>query len=376
MSDDSAWTAMTAKLKAAGQDHVLTPPPAAERKASFLQQLQSLDLDGLPRMLQTSLNADVSKREVEPFTAEALSELSDSAVAACRQVGLEVIAKGQVAALLLAGGQGTRLGTSAPKGCYDIGLLSGKSLFQYHAERLRKVKQLAAALTAKTEAEVRLPLLIMTSDATDAATRDFFETHKHFGLPPDEVLFFQQGMLPCLTPEGKLLLDSPGQLAMAPNGNGGVYVSLRDSALDSLTEWGTTSVFQFGVDNILCHVADPTFIGYCLSKGADCASKTVAKSHAHEPVGALAQVDGAPAVVEYSEISAVCTEITLHIVSRRLLLMTAGTFHRRWPSRPARRAASPTARRTSASTTSQPPSSATSAKRSSTPCRCMSRARR
>ena len=93
------------------------------------------------------------------------------------------------------------------------------------------MKQLAAAHAGKREADVRLPFLIMTSDATDSDTRAFFRQHAFFGLPEDQVHFFAQGALPCLTPEGKLILDAPGLLAMAPNGNGGCYVSLRDSGL-------------------------------------------------------------------------------------------------------------------------------------------------
>merc|ERR1719421_1421027 len=99
-------------------------------------------------------------------------------------------------------------------------------------------------------------------------------------------------MLPCLTPEARLMLESPGELAMAPNGNGGCYMSLRDAGLlRELEAQGVTSVFQFGVDNILCHVADPTFLGFCAKQKADCAMKTVPKAHAHEPVGALALAD-------------------------------------------------------------------------------------
>jgi len=117
--------------------------------------------------------------------------------------------------------------------------------------------------------------------------------------------------LPCLTPEGKLMLDAPGELAMAPNGNGGVYMSMRsEGLLATLERGGVKSVFQFGVDNVLCHVADPTFLGFCASRDADCAAKTVPKRDAHEPVGVVALADGAPAVVEYSEISAEMAEAT------------------------------------------------------------------
>ncbi len=309
----AAWREMERRLERAGQLQVMMPTPPPERRAAFLAQLRSLDLDGLPKLLKASLDnaKTLANKKVEPFKAERLADLPEAEATALRERGLGMIARGEVAALLLAGGQGTRLGTTAPKGCYDIGLPSGKSLFQYHAERIRKVKQLAAALAGTTEADVRLPFLVMTSDATDSETRAFFRQHGFFGLPEEQVHFFAQGALPCLTKEGKLILDEPGQLAMAPNGNGGCYVSLRDSGLlRRLDASGVTSIFQFGVDNILCHVADPTFVGFCSAREADCASKTVPKRDAHEPVGVVALAGGQPAVVEYSEISTEMAEAT------------------------------------------------------------------
>ena len=303
-----AWRAMEAALERAGQAHVLTPEPPPEKRSAFLAQLRAIDLEGLPKLLQNSLAhaaEQAASKRLEPFPhVQELDDLPADEVAVMREQGLQMIARGEVAALLLAGGQGTRLGTSAPKGCYDIGLLSSKSIFQYHAERILKVRRLAASHAGVDEESVRLPFLVMTSHATDRETRSFFAAHHFFGLQPDDVLFFEQGMLPCLTPDGKLLLDAPGELSMAPNGNGGVYMSLRDAGLlTRLEEAGVTSVFQFGVDNVLCHVADPTFLGFCSLRNADCAAKTVPKRDPHEPVGVLALAGGQPAVVEYSEIT-------------------------------------------------------------------------
>lgn len=313
-SDEADWQSIEAALHKAGQAHVLQPPAPPERRAAFLTQLRSLDLDSLPQLLQTSLahaEQQGAHKELTPFKAETLADIPEAEAMEMRRRGLAMIAHGEVAALLLAGGQGTRLGTTAPKGCYDIGLPSHKSIFQIHAERIRRVKQLAAAQESRTEASVRLPFLVMTSDATDAETRAFFREHAHFGLPEEDVIFFVQGALPCLTPEGKVMLEAPGNLAMAPNGNGGVYMSLRESGLlAKLDAAGVTSIFQFGVDNVLCHVADPTFVGFCAAREADCASKTVPKRDPHEPVGVVALAGGAPAVVEYSEISKELAEAT------------------------------------------------------------------
>ena len=144
------WRQMEEALTRAGQEHVLRPPPPAEKRGSFLRQLQALDLERLPRMLEASLAgaAAVSERVVEPFPAKALAELPAGEVEAARGAGLEMIARGELAALLLAGGQGTRLGTSAPKGCYDIQMPSGKSLYQYHAEKILAVRPRAPRASA------------------------------------------------------------------------------------------------------------------------------------------------------------------------------------------------------------------------------------
>uniref|UniRef100_A0A7S0Q1I9 UDP-N-acetylglucosamine diphosphorylase n=1 Tax=Coccolithus braarudii TaxID=221442 RepID=A0A7S0Q1I9_9EUKA len=144
----------------------------------------------------------------------------------------------------------------------------------------------------------------MTSDATNAVTYDFFVANGFFGLAESQVILFEQDMLPCMSLEGNLLLSAPGELAKAPNGNGGVYVSLqRLGILERLKAQGVTSIFQFGVDNLLCHVADPLFVGFCHERDADCGVKTVGKRDPHEKVGVLALTNGNASVVEYSEIS-------------------------------------------------------------------------
>jgi len=160
---------------------------------------------------------------------EKLFKASDSDRAEWQNRGLSLIGKGAVAFLLLAGGQGTRLGTSDPKGCYDIGLPSHKSLFQLMAERLRRVAELSKEASA-TPGEKRMcsesatiPWYVMTSPQTDEATQSFFREHSFFGLDERDIFFFQQGTLPCLSLDGKILLETPCTVTSAPDGNGGIY---------------------------------------------------------------------------------------------------------------------------------------------------------
>ncbi|KXZ54652.1 hypothetical protein GPECTOR_4g718 [Gonium pectorale] len=231
------------------------------------------------------------------------------------QHGFRLIAEGRVAVLLLAGGQGTRLGSSAPKGCYDIQLPSHKSLFQLQAERLLRLQQLAAEAMGTAAAAVKpLQWYIMTSAFTHAETIAHFEAGGYFGLQPGQVHFFQQGFLPCLTEEGalgrgKLILEARGSLAKAPDGNGGVYLSLaRSGALDAMAAAGVECLDCYCVDNALARLGDPRFVGYCHG-GARADVGVFARRRVGEPAAteqpspsSSSPSLGPLAVLEYSEL--------------------------------------------------------------------------
>jgi UDP-N-acetylglucosamine/UDP-N-acetylgalactosamine diphosphorylase len=221
------------------------------------------------------------------------------------KLGTEALGRSEVGALVLAGGQGTRLGFSGPKGMYSINLPSKCTLFQMIAERLLALRKIAAKNSGSSnDALPSIPFYIMTSPINHEQTIDFFEKHSCFGLPKDDVFVFKQGMLPCLTDEGKIILEAAGKVAMAPDGNGGIYPSLVNSgAFADMENRKLKYLHVFSIDNALTKPADPIFIGYCMSKGADCGNKVVWKTSAHEKVGVIAEKDGKSCVVEYSDIS-------------------------------------------------------------------------
>lgn len=242
--------------------------------------------------------------KLEPLPASASASVLDSSsddLAVWHHHGLELVANNQVAVVLMAGGQGTRLGSSAPKGCYNIGLPSKKSLFQLQAERIVRLQHVAANKHGKEG--VVVPWYVMTSGPTRAPTQKFFEEHNYFGLQKDNVFIFEQGVLPCLSNEGKILLDSKSKVAVAPDGNGGLYnAMLLGGVITDMRKRGIEHVHAYCVDNCLVKMADPLFMGFAASKKVDIATKVVRKRNAKESVGLIMQKNGKPNVVEYSEI--------------------------------------------------------------------------
>jgi UDP-N-acetylglucosamine/UDP-N-acetylgalactosamine diphosphorylase len=278
-----------------GQEHLVT---AWERLADagrrgFLDQLQTLDLEQLQQLFsQRDQSFAVPPAErIAPVPVISLA----AANAEVRRLGEAALSRGEVAALVVAGGQGSRLGFEHPKGMFPIGPVTDKSLFQIHAE---KVLALARRYGKP------IPLLVMTSPATHAETETFFAEHDYFGLPVGEVFFFRQGTMPALDMmTGKLLLEQPGQLFTSPNGHGGTLTALADSGLlDQLRRRGIRQVFYFQVDNPLVKVADPVFLGHHLAARAEVSSKIVPKESPTDKLGNLVLVDGRCTIIEYSDL--------------------------------------------------------------------------
>lgn len=206
--------------------------------------------------------------------------------------GAEALARGQVAVILVAGGEGTRLGFPHPKGMYPLGPLSGRTLFQIHVDNLRATARKYGAA---------IPLCLMTSHATDDETRQYFAAHDNLGLDEGDLRIFQQGRLPAIDAQtGELLLAAPDRLALSPDGHGGMLPALAACGLlDELGRRGIEQLFYLQVDSPLTRMCDPELIGYHLLAGSEYTLQAVAKTHPHEKVGNIVDVGGRTRIIEY-----------------------------------------------------------------------------
>lgn len=281
-----------------------------DQQMNLLSEIKKLNLKEILQYFadaKQTLKGHVDKIDdlVESLPATVSSSITRSSPQQIQEyykLGLEKIGENQVAVLLLAGGQGTRLGVDYPKGMYSVGLASNKTLYQLQAERIVKVQQLA-------NKKCSVVWYIMTSDHTKQRTEKYFEENNYFGLDKENVVIFEQFLLPSLTFDGKIIKSAKDKIALSPDGNGGLYRALKDRhILEDMSRRNLKYIHVYCVDNILVKMADPVFIGYCLSKGADCGAKVVEKAFPTEPVGVLCKVGNYYQVVEYSEITLATAE--------------------------------------------------------------------
>ena len=302
---------LLALLQGHGQEHLLDHWDALtqDQQDAFRAELADLDLAEVcgyfartaESMTHTTEKLDDKMHPLQESQCGAVVKSSDRELANYANSSYEEISKSRVGILLLAGGQGTRLGTSYPKGMYNVGLPSQKTLFQLQAERISSLQKLAEEKTGRAG---KIAWYIMTSASTVKPTSDFFAQHNYFGLEAENVFIFQQGTLPCFTFEGKMILGEKGALSRAPDGNGGLYRALRqEGVLTDMKVKGVKYIQLYCVDNVLVKVGDPVFMGYCLAKEAECANKVVRKGFPTEAVGITCKVEDHYQVVEYSEIT-------------------------------------------------------------------------
>ncbi|MBE3069345.1 MAG: UDPGP type 1 family protein [Planctomycetes bacterium] len=339
--------AVRRRVADAGQDHVWrfwdALPEDGRRR--LLAQLAEVDFEELaalvdehvthPRPVELPPDLEPAPFIALPATAEDRRRRDE----ALRR-GEALLAAGQVAAFVVAGGQGTRLGYDGPKGAFEVGPVSKRPLFKIFAD---------AILSARRTCGAPIPWYIMTSRTNDRATRDFFEAHNFFDLPRDDVRFFSQGMMPAVDRQGKLLLASPGDLAWSPDGHGGSIRALaRSGMLADMAARGIEHISYFQVDNVLVPPVDPVFLGFHAEAASDMSSKMARKREPREKIGAFCLSRGRLHVIEYSDLPDVLADarapdgrlrfeagsIAIHILARRFVeRLSAGRrfalpFHR------------------------------------------------
>ena len=269
-------------LKPYGQEHLVKfwddlNGAECEILINEIISMDFIELNATFKRVKAEMNEE--NKQIDALMAPVPSELkgsysksSNSQLEEYESEGFRSIANGEVAVVLLAGGQGTRLGVTYPKGMYSVDLPSKKTLFQIQAERLLKVKELASIKNENKK--VSLPWYIMTSAPTYESTVEYFRKNNYFGLSSSDVIFFEQGTSPCFSYDGRIILDRKHKISRAPDGNGGLYKAmLKERILDDMAAKGIKYAHIYCVDNILVKMADPIFTGFCISKQANCGSK-------------------------------------------------------------------------------------------------------
>lgn len=315
---------LQSKLWGTGQEHLLEAYDtlSADEKDQLAAHITSIDFVHLNRVLTTSLkllhegtNATVISTPpvAVQFDLETMRAQDPARVAALEALGMALISHGHAAVVLLAGGSGTRLGVTVPKGFFSCDKLrQRKSLFQFHCERIRRIEQMCASTAAHpgNTSAGRVQVLIMTSAQNDEETQTFFAANNYFGLTAAQVHFFQQSSLPCYDEKtGKVLMASSSSLCLAPGGNGGLYQGLArvpagasESLLSKMKRFGVRYVQTFNVDNILAPMADPCVYGQMIAHGSHVCVKSAPKASPNERVGVFALINSEWGVVEYTEI--------------------------------------------------------------------------
>lgn len=261
------------------------------QRCELLRQIEGIDFTLLDALKNKSAD---NKGEIQPISAVTIEDITANSDKYLN-TGISAIKSGKVAAVLLAGGQGTRLGFDKPKGMFNIGKTKELYIFQCLVNNLMDVVKLSGTW---------IPFVIMTSEKNNKDTVNFFKEHNYFGYNSEYVSFFIQDMAPSVDFNGKIYMEGKDKISSSPNGNGGWFSSLvRSGIFDKLRSQGVEWLNVFAVDNVLQRIADPRFIGAVIATGSDSGSKVVSKAAPEEKVGVMCLEDGKPSIVEYYELT-------------------------------------------------------------------------
>lgn len=288
------YEAAKQKCETYGQEHVLKyydELSLAEQEA-LLTQIEETDMSILEKC--KNMEELAKKGEISPLAAMELSEI-EANKESFTATGIKAIQDGKIAAVLLAGGMGTRLGSDDPKGMYNIGETKDLYIFECLVNNLMDVVK---------QTGTWIHFFIMTSDKNNDATIKFLTEHDFFGYKAEYIHFFKQEMAAATDYNGKIYLEEKGKLSTSPNGNGGWFVSMKNAGLlEVVKKEGIEWLNIFAVDNVLQRIADPCFVGATLQKNCTVGAKVVRKNAPDEKVGVMCLEDGRPSIVEYYELT-------------------------------------------------------------------------
>ncbi|MBR5227261.1 MAG: UDPGP type 1 family protein [Clostridia bacterium] len=280
------------------QQHVLNfyNELSDNEKEKLLEQIENINFEEVNNIYKEVAHvASDSVTDITPIGRIDKQELSDEELDRYIKHGEESIKNGRLAFVTMAGGQGTRLGHSGPKGTFVLDIQNNKSLFEILCDTLK---------IANNKYEVSIPWYIMTSRENNDETVKFFEDNNYFGYNKEDIIFFKQGELPMIFTDGKVVMEDKGIIRQAADGHGGIFrAMMKNNILQDMKNRNIKWIFIGGVDNCLLKMVDPLFIGICEEKGYTLGSKTIPKRSPDEKVGVFCKKNGKPAVVEYTEIT-------------------------------------------------------------------------
>ena len=329
---------LTDRLRLRNQQHLLEfwDMLSPIEQTALADQIGAVDFDLIEQLFRsksTDDNMGPLAMRAEPPAAFRLDASANRFTAGeAQQRGAKALCDGKIGVVLVAGGQGTRLGFDAPKGTFPVGPVSGDSLFKILLEKV---------IATSRRYNTTVPVYLMTSPATHQPTIDYLDEHNRFGLAAEDLFIFCQGTMPAVDAEsGKLLLSSPSTLVTSPDGHGGMLVALIQSgAYKDMQRRGIEHLFYFQIDNPLTAVCDPTFIGYHLLSESELSTQVVAKKDPLERVGNVVSVDGKARIIEYSDLPKAAAQqtdamgelklwagnIAVHVMSVAFLVRAAAT---------------------------------------------------
>ena len=285
-------------LESYNQNHIINLLKNLDevKKQELLDQIEKIDFHQVMELYDnTKKEIEIKESKIEPISYLDKAKLSQEQKEKFDKLGEDILRSGKYAVVTMAGGQGTRLGHTGPKGTFKLDVYGkGKYLFEILKENLEE---------ANKKYDTTIPWYIMTSKENNKATVEFLEKNNYFGYPKEAVTIFTQSELPLVDFDGKLLISKDMKIKEASDGNGGTYSSLRASGcLSDMKDKGIKWIFIGGVDNALLKMADVTLIGMAIDKNVQIASKSVVKANPHEKVGVFCKMNNHPKVIEYAEL--------------------------------------------------------------------------